>query len=699
MTKTTTEHLLKCKALRKLLCFLVVILFNFSFAQKESAFWYFGIKAGINFSETGVQTVLDGELSTNEGCATISNNNGDLLFYTDGITVWNRNHQVMPNGTGLLGHPSSTQSAIIVPKPNSNSVYYIFTVTNVGNPDGLRYSEVDLNLNNGLGDITSNKNIPLFTPSTEKITAVHHANGKDFWVISHAWESNEFLVFSVTENGVNIQPIVTPIGSYHGGHSYNSHGYMKVSPNGKKLAVAKWYSDSFVELFDFDSRTGAISNPITIDGVFDNDGQSGAYGLEFSPDGNLLYVSDLKMARYSSKLHQFDLSINTKDAILNSDTLIYSGNNLLSALQLALDGKIYISNSLTSYLDVIEHPNIRGIGCQHKNKEIYLGGRLTIFGLPPFIQSFFIGTIEAENVCLGNETNFILEINQPIDQINWDFGDGNSATTTESSFNYTYELPGIYEVNATILSGYNTYHLNKTVEVYNNPKIDVNTDWFLCNKEPLTLYLNSSHDGYLWSNGETTSTIEINQSGLYHVTAFNNTSNPDVICEDFVEIQVVESGIATISDVEINDWTANSNSIRVAVEGVGDYEYSLDDLRYQDSNEFNDLRPGDYTIYVRDKNGCGIAEKEVYIMNYPKYFTPNGDGYNDTWKITASEMEPNMSIQIFDRYGKLIKQISPTSHGWDGSYNGYQFPTSDYWFVVNRPEKNKQYKGHFTLKR
>ncbi len=681
------------------ICVFLMVMFNYSSAQHESSFWYFGENAGLQFNEDGIQVMFDGKLRTNEGCATISNTQGELLFYTDGITVWDRTHQVMPNGTGLLGHPSSTQSAIIVPKPNTNSIYYIFTVTNIGNPDGLRYSEVDLSLNNGLGAVTSNKNILLFTPCSEKITAVHQANGKDFWVISHAWNSNEFLVFSVTENGIDLVPIVSAIGQYHGGDSNNSHGYMKVSPNGTKIAIAKWHENSFVELLDFDTRTGMITNPILLDSVFDNEGKSGAYGLEFSPNGRLLYVSDFNLANISSTLHQFDLGVNTKESITNSDTIIYSGANLLSALQLAADGKIYVSNSYTYHLDVIENPNVLGSGCTHRIKAIDLGGRLTVFGLPQFIQSYFVGRLEADNGCAGTTSVFNLDIDQPADKVTWELGDGQLSVTTEPALDYLYESPGIYDVQATVQSGYNTYYLNKTIEIYDNPDIQMNPYWFICNKEPLTLYLKSSHDGYVWSTGETTDRITVSDAGRYSVTVFNDTSSPSIVCENTMDIEVYESGMASITHIEIKDWTATRNSIRIEVQGMGDYEYSLDQVTYQEDKVFHDLSPGDYTVYVRDRNGCGIIEEAVYIMNYPKYFTPNGDGYNDTWKITASDMEPDMTISIFDRYGKLIKQLSPSSMGWDGTYNGRLFPTSDYWFIVNRPSKNKQYKGHFTLKR
>jgi len=667
------------------------------YGQKEAANWYFGKKAGVSFTEAGPQALLNGRLDTNEGCATISNNKGELLFYTDGITVWNRNHNVMLNGQSLLGDPSSSQSAIIVPKPKSNSIYYIFTVAaNAGN-DGLRYSEVDMNLDNENGALTNVKNILLTTPSTEKITAVQHANGTDFWVIAHAWNNANFISYRITESGVSISPVISGVGSVHNGDTRNSIGYMKASPNGKKVALAKWNIDSVVEIFDFDANTGMLTNPITIDNVFGKEQKTGAYGIEFSPNSKVLYVSDVNLNNSSSKLYQFDLSNSDKQSILDSSTIIYSGSDILSAIQLAIDRKLYISNTVSSYLDVIENPNAIGFACNYNNQGLSLNRRITIFGLPPFIQSFFVAKIEANNVCLGNVNSFKIDTDEPIDEINWDFGD--SITSNVQNPEHVYEFSGFYTVNAIIKSGSNTYHVTTQLEIFANPVIDMQTEWFICNNQPIILFSDSIHDSYLWSTGDTSPEIIVDKAGIYELTVFDKNSDSSIICESSIEIRVAESGLPQSLEIDTIDWTQNNSSIIVQAEGIGQYEYSLDNEYYQSNNRFDNLFSGDYTVYVRDSNGCGFLEEEVYLLDYPKFFTPNGDGVHDLWNIHFAETEPNISIQIFDRYGKLLKALNHNSLGWDGTFNGTIMPTDGYWFVVNRPSKNKTYKGHFTLKR
>ncbi len=136
----------------------------------------------------------------------------------------------------------------------------------------------------------------------------------------------------------------------------------------------------------------------------------------------------------------------------------------------------------------------------------------------------------------------------------------------------------------------------------------------------------------------------------------------------------------------------------IVVNGLGDYEYSLDNIHFQDSPVFQNMEIGIYSVYVRDKNGCGTATKIVPFLNYPKYFTPNDDGINDFWKIKNSKFEPDLKTYVFDRYGKLIASFSAVSQGWDGKYNHELMPSTDYWFLVIR-EDGKEFRGHFTLKR
>lgn len=188
-------------------------------------------------------------------------------------------------------------------------------------------------------------------------------------------------------------------------------------------------------------------------------------------------------------------------------------------------------------------------------------------------------------------------------------------------------------------------------------------------------------------------------SGDYGVTVTNIITN----CQRVGNAVVIESGPPVITTTITSQAFANNHIIEVEALGGGEYEYSLDNGPWQDSNIFENVSLGDHVITVRDKYGCGLASATVTVIDYPKFFTPNGDGYNDTWNITGIEAQPNAQIFIFDRYGKLLKQLSPTGDGWNGTFNGYNLPSADYWFTVEYFEPNsgdkKEYSAHFALKR
>jgi gliding motility-associated-like protein len=230
------------------------------------------------------------------------------------------------------------------------------------------------------------------------------------------------------------------------------------------------------------------------------------------------------------------------------------------------------------------------------------------------------------------------------------------------------------------------------------PFININDIMPICEGSSITVDAGFGYDNYNWSTNETSSYIIISQPGNYSVTVSEN--HGALICSSTKNFTVVNSNIGTISEIITADWTQNENTISVLLtsNSAGNYEYSLNGIDFQDNNTFYGLENGEYTVYVRDKNGCGVSSEEVYLLMYPKYFTPNGDSSNDHWRIKFSENEPNLIVTIFDRYGKLMTQFDSSAIGWDGTYQGYEMPSSDYWFVVKR-ENGKEFKGHFSLKR
>ncbi|MFP9116094.1 T9SS type B sorting domain-containing protein [Flavobacterium sp. RHBU_3] len=216
----------------------------------------------------------------------------------------------------------------------------------------------------------------------------------------------------------------------------------------------------------------------------------------------------------------------------------------------------------------------------------------------------------------------------------------------------------------------------------------------ICNEGSVTLTADGGFDDYVWSNGASGQTITVTEPGNYTVEARKNYGNS--YCSAFVSSEIIESTTAKITDLEIADWTDDHNAIVVHVEGIGNYEYSIDGINYQTDNTFTNLETGVYKVYVKDINGCGVASQDVALLNYPKFFTPNGDGANEKWHVKYSFKEPDFGVTIFDRYGKLITTINASSAGWDGTLNGIQLPSTDYWFVAKR-EDGRELRGHFSL--
>jgi hypothetical protein len=328
-------------------------------AQKDGYIWYFGDHAGLDFNYAPPKVLNYGAMSTIEGCGTISNpKTGALLFYTDGVTVWDKTHVPMPASiiTPLAGHASSTQSGVIVPMPGDTNIFYIFTapavVGGLGVTPALCYSIVDLKLNNGKGDLVSINN-PIMDSSTEKIAVIAACNGKAFWIVGHQWGTDSFFAFKLTAMGL-ANPIKTAIGIVHKDIGNNTHavaiGQMKFSPNAKKLGLVTHENSNKVQLFDFDETTGILSNVIT-----DNFGSNDAlYGCSFSPDNSKFYISNVAFTNKAG-LYQYDINAGSNSAIIASKLLIQYSTTF-GSLQNAPNGKMYIT-STSNILNVVNQPN------------------------------------------------------------------------------------------------------------------------------------------------------------------------------------------------------------------------------------------------------------------------------------------------------------------------------------------------------
>ncbi len=354
-------------------------------AQKETDNWYFGNGAALNFSTGTASVIASGAAAyaPSEGCSVISDAGGNLLFYTDGITVYNKNHLQMANGTGLMGGNSSTQAALIVMQPGSNGIYYIFTTDDFGGTNGLRYSTVDMTLASGLGSVTV-KNTLMMTPMTEKVAAVKDPFNNRIWIAAHQWGNNSFNAYALTASGLSA-PVITNIGTSHTGTLQNTYGQMKFNPCGNQLALTIGYTDVW-ELFDFNTNTGVLSNCATF-------GQNAhVYGIEFSADASKIYVSTYDPLK---TLVQYNLALSNTVAIAVSETSLSTTADIYG-LQLANDGKIYVCKSFSQFVGVVNTPSLAGAACNYNDLQVDVDpafmGITGALSLPGFPSNYFLPT-------------------------------------------------------------------------------------------------------------------------------------------------------------------------------------------------------------------------------------------------------------------------------------------------------------------
>jgi gliding motility-associated-like protein len=253
-----------------------------------------------------------------------------------------------------------------------------------------------------------------------------------------------------------------------------------------------------------------------------------------------------------------------------------------------------------------------------------------------------------------------------------------------------------------------------TLQVDLLPIFDLEDSYILCldtngtevvNPPVLDTGLSEADYSFEWSldgivlSTETGSSLAATQAGIYSVVVTNIATT----CSNTDSAEVIASTPPTVVATVSTQAFSEIHVIEAVATGTGEYEYSLDNGAWQSSGTFSDVSFGEHTIRARDIKGCGEGSTTVTVMDYPHYFTPNGDGYHDTWNIVGLSGQPSAKIYIFDRFGKLLKQLSPSGQGWNGTYNGELMPSSDYWFTVEYVEPTtgnpKEFKAHFTLKR
>lgn len=576
-------------------------------AQPQHRFWAFGFGAGLDFS-VGAPVAITTPLSTDEGVAGICDSDGQLLFYTNGETVWDRDNAVMPNGTGLFGTYSTSQSALIVPFPNDPQRFYIFTAPAqagqwIGQPNAA-YSVVDMSANGGNGDVVT-PNVLLDGPVTERLTATHHANGRDVWVLYHLAESDAYLAYLVTCEGLE-GPVVSHIGgamlTNADGSGASLIGCMKLNRQGTRLASAwgnlipysasDWWSSTYFDVLDFDNQTGMLSN-LRSDSIGGTAALfSRGYGVEFSPNGDLVYMSDhgLQNGMAYSTIRQYDLS--SADP-MNNEYVVANGFQAFGSLQLAPDGRIYAARlNGATYLSAITSPDVVGPGCGYLDNAVGLGAGISTWGLPNHWDTYAIQPpddliVLRDTLLCDNGDPFALDATwtHPFQTASylWSTGETGPSITVSSSGRYTVEV----QLPCSTLFD--------TVDVrFGGTPFDLGPDISTCDDVPVELDPGALVGHLLWSTGDTTQRITVDQEGTYSLSLTD-----------------------TLGCISID------------------------------------------AVVVTTRN-CACP---LYL---PNAFTPNGDGINDVLEVVMDCTPTRFELELYDRWGHAINATTDAAFSWSG---------------------------------
>jgi len=651
-------------------CLLVSISFSL-FSQ--SNIWYFGDYAGIRFNGTGTPTTLSNSaMWTGEGSAVATDVNGDLLFYTDGVSVWNSKHS--KEFTGMKGHGSSTQTALIIPIPETNCKrFFIFTVGGVEDfslGSGVTLVEISGDPSTTGTTVTKIEGpTRLYTTScTEKLNGVKDGKG-GYWVVNHEWQNNKYHSFHVTKTTTDISKliatdVVTAIGISQTGILTNGQGQLKFNQSGSKMAVAV-AEDKFVELYDFDLATGKPSNVQLIQNNDPNfptnktifSGTANLYGLEFSNNGSYLYVAEFFTGGNAS-VFQFDISSGNLGTIRNSKVVLgtssHSSRYPYGAMLMGPNGKIYIARSNRKYLAVINQPESAGTACNFVENGLTLA-KDCYNGLPTTIQVDLCCSINKPY--LGKDTLvcqsgpwILKDTTKNVSSYLW------SDYSTKSTLSVSKS--GTYWVEIAIGS----CKKRDTIEVTfgNTSNFIVRPDTMLCSKSKIILDAKVVGNKYKWSTGDTTKSITVADSGNYWVEVQNGN------CKQKGTVRITyntmpkpslgrDTALCAGKTLTINGFTLNAKS----------YTWSTGNKLPEQTI----TQSGTYILEVTD-NKCNLSDTIKVVFNsYPTVNLGRDTGFCGNFSLTLDARNPALNriwntgettqrITVSNTYGNIWVQVS-----------------------------------------
>lgn len=572
--------------------------------------WIFPMGNRLDF--TSGSPVTDTSSMTGEmGTSSICDENGDLVFYSNGNKVWQANHVIMGGGNNLVGDPQATQSSIIVPSTHSATRYYLFVNDANAGPAGFNYYDVEMQLNGGNGGVVGPTN--LLDTATEKMAATRHGNDKGYWVVAHGWENNAFHAFLVDENGVNTTPVTSNVGFAHLNSSGAGEetGQMKISPDGEWLVTCN-FSSGYVQLFRFDNTTGVVSDPITLtsgNSVF-------PYGVEFSADSKkLFYARRVSNAANPAGIHQFDLDHASIDCLLASEVVISNNNpfKLYTDLQLGLDKRIYVSYYKPSPFNAdtlgrIAEPEVMCPECDYTDNYLLLENSV-FSGVTNFVSSFLSDgiTYEFGTNCEDDSTWFMPEDTLGLDSVNWNFGDPSTGALNTSNQIHAAHVfssaPDTFLVTLLSYRGSNVDTFRRNVIVWDTAVDLIGPDTTLCTGQSITFDATWYDACVVWEDSSTNLTYTTNEEGYHNVTILHQSC------------VWTDSVLVTIVDDPPQFSLGNDTSVCADVSFVIDPDLQNAFYTWQDGSHdttFAVTSTGSY--WLQASNSCGTTTDTLNVI-------------------------------------------------------------------------------------
>ncbi len=688
--------------------------------------WYFGRKAGLSFNVAAGQPIpqvlSNGMLISSEASASISDENGNLLFYTNGVEVYNRNHQLMVNGDNLGGNISACQMSI-VPHPGDPNLFYIFSADAFENDflNGYRYSIVDISQAGGNGVVISKNNL-LWSSCTERMATIRHANGVYVWLITNDSESDIFRAWLIDCNGLQSTPVVSTVGIVVNQHALSNVGVLKASPDGNYLCQAHFpgpggNQSNFLQLFDFDNATGILSNAkmITLP-------QTKYNHCEFSPNSAFLYAT----RREDKQLDQLEITLPTAAAIQASRVSFPTGNSFYD-IQLAVDEKIYLTQA-GPMLGVINFPNQKGIACGFQPSVIDLSPGAAMIGLPSHINDIVGSPANGfEYTILDNctgEVQFSASTTlPPIISWQWDFGDGNFSNL-QNPVHIFADPSQVYKVKLTITSVSACGKISRTRQVFPSGFVPQTLDFSFVNVCDSGYYRFTNNSSgilqpgisYLWDFGDGGTSTDIHpvhtyiKDSTFNVKLKMLTGSPCFDDSITIPVQVQTFLINTIPSQTIN----YGESIRLTTTGPP-ATYTWDPPTWLNNSTIQNpvAKPKEtilYKVTATNANNCRSEDtvritvklpddiNDIYV---PGGFTPNNDGRNDLIRPFLPRAYTLLEFSVYNRWGQRIFTTSVKEEGWNGKLNEVLQDSGVYVWVLQAEEtitgKRQERKGTFML--